>query len=154
MHQPPDSSHAEAPTSSSTDRELSAQPQQQSSTRSDQPPQSQQGPQHAQQADGSLVYHEVDADGAASNGNDSSIQGSDAIQHQLSEVAGSAVAADLSEEQEEWGPVMDADKSMTDAVQAACLLPAALRISSVTEDGIENLQHSVMHMLRSQSHVQ
>lgn len=154
MHQAPDSSHAQASTSSSTDWEFKARAQQASRSGSDRPSESHQGPQLAQQTDSSSLSHEIDADAAASNGNDSSVQDLDDIQHQASEVAGSAAAADLSEEQEEWGPVMDADKSMTDAVQAACLLPAALRISSVTEDGIENLQHSVMRMLRSQNRVQ
>ena len=63
----------------------------------------------------------------------------------------SGIAARLAEEQEAWGGVLDSAESMTEAVQAASMLRNALRISSVTQDGIENLQIAVMNLLSNDS---
>ena len=68
-------------------------------------------------------------------------------------VPGSSVATALAEEQDVWGGVMDSQDAMTAAVQAAALFPDALRISSVTQDGIQNLQLAVMHLLSSETEV-
>lgn len=64
---------------------------------------------------------------------------------------GSSGAAALAEEQDVWGGVMDSQDAMIAAVQAAALFPDALRISSVTQDGIQKLQLAVMHLLSSQT---
>ncbi len=64
---------------------------------------------------------------------------------------GSSVAVALAEEQDVWGGVMDSQDAMTAAVQAAALFPDALRISSVTQDGIQKLQLAVMHLLSSET---
>ncbi len=66
-------------------------------------------------------------------------------------VPGSSVATALAEEQDVWGGVMDSQDAMTAAVQAAALFPDALRISSVTQDGIQKLQIAVMHLLSSET---
>ena len=66
-------------------------------------------------------------------------------------VPGSSVATALAEEQDVWGGVMDSQDAMTAAVQAAALFPDALRISSVTQDGIQKLQLAVMHLLSSET---
>ena len=61
------------------------------------------------------------------------------------------LAGPLREEQEEWGGVLDPTNSMREAVEAALMLPAALRISSVTQAGIQHLQLATMQMLSSSS---
>ena len=66
-------------------------------------------------------------------------------------VIDSDAAAVLAEEQDVWCGVLNSQDAMAAAVQAACLLPNALRISSVTQDGIHNLQLAVMHLLSDET---
>lgn len=74
------------------------------------------------------------------------------LTEQLGEsVPGSSLANALAEEQDVWGGVVDSQDAMTAAVQAAALFPDALRISSVTQDGIQKLQLAVMHLLSSET---
>ncbi|DBA67859.1 TPA: hypothetical protein ACH3X2_014202 [Trebouxia sp. C0005] len=91
----------------------------------------------------------------ASNAHDDSSSGASSQEeatHQLGgSVPGSSVAAALAEEQDVWGGVMDSQDAMTAAVQAAALLPDAVRISSVTKHGIQELQLTVMHLLSSET---
>ncbi len=75
----------------------------------------------------------------------------ESTQHLGESAPGSSVATALAEEQDVWGGVMDSQDAMTAAVQAAALFPDALRISSVTQDGIQNLQLAVMHLLSSET---
>lgn len=58
-----------------------------------------------------------------------------------------SIATPVREEQEEWGGAMDPATSLHEVVQAVLALPAALRISSVTEQGIESLQLATMELL-------
>lgn len=58
-------------------------------------------------------------------------------------------ATSLREEQEEWGGALDPANSVQEVVQAVLALPAALRISSVTQQGIESLQLATMELLSS-----
>ena len=60
-------------------------------------------------------------------------------------------ATSLREEQEEWGGALDPAKSVQEVVQAVLALPAALRISSVTHQGIESLQLATMELLSSRT---
>ena len=61
----------------------------------------------------------------------------------------SSIATSMREEQEAWGGALDPANTMQEVVQAVLALPAALRISSVTQEGIENLQLATMELLSS-----
>lgn len=58
-----------------------------------------------------------------------------------------SIATLVREEQEEWGGALDPATSLHEVVQAVLALPAALRISSVTQEGIESLQLATMELL-------
>ena len=62
-----------------------------------------------------------------------------------------SIATFLREEQEAWGGALDPASSKQEVVQAVLALPAALRISSVTQEGIECLQLATMELLSSSS---
>ena len=99
---------------------------------------------HSQQTDSQAVAHQ------SSNLSDSKLQ--EAYMHAIAEHAAKAdLDGPLREEQEEWGGVLDPTNSMKEAVEAALMLPAALRISSVTQAGIEDLQLATMQLLSNSS---
>lgn len=58
-----------------------------------------------------------------------------------------SIAISLKKEQEAWGGALDPVNSVQEVVQAVLALPAALRISSVTQEGIESLQLATMELL-------
>lgn len=58
-----------------------------------------------------------------------------------------SIANSLREEQEAWGGALDPASSVHEIVQAVLALPAGLRISSVTQEGIESLQLATMELL-------
>ena len=58
-----------------------------------------------------------------------------------------SIASPLREEQEEWGGALDPANSVQEVLQAVLTLPTALRISSVTQEGIESLQLATMQLL-------
>ena len=95
---------------------------------------------HGAQVNQALTLDQADRSAAADP--------SDATLHAAAQhAAEDGVAASLRNEQDEWGGVMDSTGSMREAVQAALVLPAALRISSVTQDGIQDLQKATMQLL-------
>ncbi|KAL3155805.1 hypothetical protein ABBQ32_012817 [Trebouxia sp. C0010 RCD-2024] len=76
----------------------------------------------------------------------------DDTEHACAQQSGNSDTATLlRDEQEDWGGVMDPANSMQQAVQAALMLPAALRISAVTQEGIETLQLATMQLLNNPS---
>lgn len=85
----------------------------------------------------------------SSSGSASSYEGS--TLQAAERVIDSDTSAVLAEEQDVWGGVLNSKDAMAVAVQAACLFPDALRISSVTQDGIHNLQLAVMHLLSDET---
>ncbi len=92
--------------------------------------------------------HASHVDGANRN---SASQQAESVQQTAASVSGSDLAATMAEEQDGWGGVINSAESMTVAVQAAAMFPHALRISSVTQDGIQSLQLAVMHLLSNEN---
>lgn len=72
----------------------------------------------------------------------------DETEHAIAQQSGeSHISTPLREEQEDWNGAMDPANSMQEALEAALMLPAALRISAVTQEGIETLQLATMQLL-------
>ena len=83
----------------------------------------------------------------ASSEQSKSAFGQDDLQSMAQQAASGDLVSELEHEQEGWGGLGSPVDSMQEAVQAALMLPDALRISSVSQDGIQDLQTATMQLL-------
>lgn len=106
-------------------------------------------------AQGSASSESDGRTGNADSNNSSRESASSSFEGSIPQAAEGVMDSDtnamLAEEQDVWGGVLNSQDAMAVAVQAACLFPNALRISSVTQDGIHNLQLAVMHLLSDET---